>query len=73
MPTKFFEGVQRNYAESDQIHTCRSFTFLRDYTTSRKATGPSYVERDLSIVDVRKHKIAKDRKAEVTAQFESLP
>ncbi|PMD45014.1 hypothetical protein L207DRAFT_381367, partial [Hyaloscypha variabilis F] len=35
IPTKFFEGLHHNYIDADQTHTCRSFTFLRDWTISR--------------------------------------
>jgi len=73
IPTKFYEGIKRNYIDSDQVHTCRSFNYLRDWTTSRKAGSPSYVDRDLSIVDVRKNNLAQDRMAQIAAHLESLP
>ncbi|PVH73924.1 hypothetical protein DL98DRAFT_389913, partial [Cadophora sp. DSE1049] len=35
IPTKFMEGLHHNYIDSDQVHTCRSFTFLRDWMNTR--------------------------------------
>jgi hypothetical protein len=65
VPTKFREGAQRNYIDSDQVHTCRSFTYLRDWATSRRAGGPAYVERDRSIIDLRKNKLAEKKMAAI--------
>jgi hypothetical protein len=65
VPTKFREGAQRNYIDSDQVHTCRSFTYLRDWATSRRAGGPAYVERDRSIIDLRKNKLAEKKMADI--------
>ena len=64
VPTKWYENFQGNYADSDQVHTCRSFNFLRDWTTDRGPGGPLYVERDHSIVDARKNSLAKAKMAE---------
>ena len=55
------EGIQRNYIDSDQVHTCRSFTFLREWTNNRAVGEDSYVERDMSIVDPRKHALALEK------------
>lgn len=46
------------YIDSDQVHTCRSFQYLRDFTTSREKGYAGYVERDQSLRDDRKHRIA---------------
>ncbi len=35
IPTRFREGLGFNYIDSDQVHVCRSFRFLPDFTTSR--------------------------------------
>ena|SRR6266487_4187695 len=69
IPTKFMEGIKRNYIDSDQIHTCRSFTFLRAWTTSRGIGGDSYVERDMSIIDPRKHSLAQEKFAHIAAEL----
>jgi len=69
VPTKFREGAQRNYIDSDQVHTCRSFTYLRNWATSRRDGGPAFVERDRSIIDLRKNKLAEKKMAEMVDHF----
>lgn len=59
IPTRFREGLEHNYIDSNQVHTCRSFTHLRDFVTTRKRHHEDYVERDKSLRDPRKHAIAK--------------
>lgn len=71
IPTRFMDGIKRNYIDSDQVHTCRSFTFLRDWTTSRRVGGDAYVERDSSIVDPRKHALAEEKLAHIVAELGS--
>jgi hypothetical protein len=53
------EGLEHNYIDSDQRHLCRPFTTIRGYTDSRMPGGDRYVPRDQSLLDQRKHKIAK--------------
>ncbi|KAE9376628.1 hypothetical protein N431DRAFT_400882 [Stipitochalara longipes BDJ] len=65
VPTKWREGLRRNYIDSDQVHTCRSFTYLRDFTTSRRWGGPAYVERDRSVLDLRKNELAEKKMKEM--------
>ena len=67
IPTKWREGAQRNYIDSDQVHTCRSFTYLRDFATKRRWGGPDFVQRDRSLFDPRKHELA-EKKMEQVAQ-----
>jgi hypothetical protein len=59
IPTKFMEGLEHNYIDSDQLHVCRSFTAIRDFTDSRMPGRDRYVTRDKSLLDDRKHAIAK--------------
>ncbi|KAF2101283.1 hypothetical protein NA57DRAFT_72725 [Rhizodiscina lignyota] len=35
IPTKFFSGIGKNYINSDRRHTCRDFSKIREWTTSR--------------------------------------
>lgn len=35
IPTRYFKSVDRNYVDSDRVHTCRNFQMLRDWTTER--------------------------------------
>ena len=58
LPRKFRESLQRDYVDADQKHTCRSFSFLRDFTTSRRKGNKDYVPRDKALIDERKHEIA---------------
>lgn len=60
IPPRFSEGLHHNYIDSDQVHTCRSFTFSRDWMDSRHYEWANYVERDLSLVDERKFRIANE-------------
>lgn len=53
------EGLEHIYIDSDQRHVCRSFTAIRGFTDSRMPGGDRYVPRDQSLLDERKHKIAK--------------
>jgi hypothetical protein len=57
IPTKFSFPLRHNYIDSDQEHICRSFTFLRDYTTSRANGNPAHAPRDKSLINEEKHKI----------------
>ncbi|SCV37166.1 uncharacterized protein FFFS_05530 [Fusarium fujikuroi] len=59
IPTRFMEGLEHNYIDSDQRHVCRSFTAIRDFMDSRMPGGGRYVARDQSLLNERKHKIAK--------------
>ncbi|KAF3768640.1 hypothetical protein M406DRAFT_327065 [Cryphonectria parasitica EP155] len=68
IPTKFFEGRQRNYIDSDQVHVCRNFNYLRDFVTSRAKGHDAYVERDKSLLDERKHAIVKQYYADKKAK-----
>jgi hypothetical protein len=67
VPTKWREGARRNYIDSDQVHTCRSFTYLREWATSRRAGGPAYVERDRTIIDMRKNKLAEKKMGQIVS------
>jgi len=66
-------GSKRNYIESDQIHTCRSFTFLREWVDNRKPDGPDYKERDQKVLDPAKHALALDRLAQLMGHMEATP
>lgn len=57
IPTKFFEGLERNYIDSDQLHVCRDFNYLREFATSRARGHEAYIPRDRSLLDERKHAI----------------
>jgi len=67
VPTRYYDGIRRNYIDSDQPHTCRSFTFLREWTTSRSPGGAAYVPRDMSVVDAEKHRAAREKMAQMMA------
>ncbi|KAK8022820.1 Cyclochlorotine biosynthesis protein O [Apiospora rasikravindrae] len=58
IPTRFFEGVEHNYIDSDQTHVCRSFSHLRALSTARQEEGELYKPRNMALVDARKHGIA---------------
>ncbi|KAH8807614.1 hypothetical protein F5884DRAFT_880843 [Xylogone sp. PMI_703] len=51
IPTKYFDGLESNYIDSDQLHTCRSFRTLRNWVNMRQKGGLLYVDRDKSVVD----------------------
>ncbi|KAH8882203.1 hypothetical protein GQ53DRAFT_701340 [Thozetella sp. PMI_491] len=51
IPTRYWPGLHHNYIDSDQVHTCRSFSFLRDFVTSREPGREGYVERDQSVLE----------------------
>ncbi|KAK8109313.1 hypothetical protein PG984_015114 [Apiospora sp. TS-2023a] len=59
IPTRFREGKEHNYIDSDQTHVCRSFSALRALSTARQEEGELYRPRDMGLVDGRKHAIAK--------------
>jgi hypothetical protein len=52
-------GLEHNYIDSDQVHTCRSFNFLHDYTTARNDRYDAADPRDQSILDQEKHRLSK--------------
>ncbi|KAK8013294.1 Cyclochlorotine biosynthesis protein O [Apiospora marii] len=58
IPTRFREGKEHNYIDSDQTHVCRSFSALRALSTARQEEGELYRPRDMGLVDARKHAIA---------------
>lgn len=58
MPTRYWEGARHNYIDADQVHTCRSFTFLREYVDTRQPGREAYIEPDKSVIDDRKHVLA---------------
>ncbi|KUI64132.1 hypothetical protein VM1G_10894 [Cytospora mali] len=68
IPTKFFEGLERNYIDSDQTHVCRDFNYLRDFVTSRARGHEAYVPRDRSLLDERQHAIVQQHFAEKKAK-----
>ncbi|PSR90741.1 hypothetical protein BD289DRAFT_208564 [Coniella lustricola] len=76
IPTKFFEGRRHNYIDSDQVHVCRNFNYLRDYSTSRAKGHGAYVERDRALLDEHKHAVVKqyykDKKAAKAAKGKHL-
>jgi hypothetical protein len=45
IPHKHFDGLERPYIDSDQIHTCRDFNTLRKFTAERGKGGSLYVPR----------------------------
>ena len=55
IPSQYMDGLQHQYIDSDQVHVCRSFTFLRDFVTAREKGNEAFVERDQSLLDDRKH------------------
>jgi len=59
IPTKYMEGLEHNYIDSNQVHVCRSFNFLRDYTTARSDGHEAAAVRDQSLLDERKHRLSK--------------
>ena len=59
IPTKYMDGLEHNYIDSDQVHVCRSFNFLRDYTTSRSDDREAAAFRDQSLLDEKKHQLSK--------------
>ncbi|KAK3390698.1 hypothetical protein B0H63DRAFT_519909 [Podospora didyma] len=70
IPTKYGKGIKHNYIDSDQVHTCRSFQYLREFTTSRQPGHVNYVERDMSLINEKNHRKAlkwKERKQEYMA------
>ncbi|KAK7990284.1 hypothetical protein PG990_014564 [Apiospora arundinis] len=58
IPTRFREGKEHNYIDSDQTHVCRSFSYLRELSTARQEEGVLYKPRNMALVDARKHAIA---------------
>lgn len=54
------EQVGHNYIDSDQEHVCRSFTHLREYSSSRLEDGERYIERDKSFIDEDRKKLIDD-------------
>ncbi|KAI1323290.1 hypothetical protein F5Y16DRAFT_403593 [Xylariaceae sp. FL0255] len=58
IPTEYRDGIQHNYIDSDQMHTCRSFSYLRDFVTARGHKGDAYVARNMDLVDTQKHDTA---------------
>ncbi|KAK8075912.1 hypothetical protein PG994_003184 [Apiospora phragmitis] len=58
IPTRFREGKQHNYIDSDQTHVCRSFSHMRALSTARQEEGGLYKPRSMALVDARKHAIA---------------
>ncbi|KAG0648415.1 hypothetical protein D0Z07_5517 [Hyphodiscus hymeniophilus] len=60
IPSSYREGIEHNYVDSDQLHTCRSFQYLREWTNSRQLGQGAYVERDMGLVDERKHELARE-------------
>jgi hypothetical protein len=68
IPTKFFEGLERNYIDSDQVHVCRNFNYLREFATSRARGHEADVPRDRSLLDARKHAIVEQHFAEKKAK-----
>jgi hypothetical protein len=55
IPTRYMDGLLREYADSNQLRTCRSLEFLRDWTASRASGHESYVEGHQSIMDPEMH------------------
>ena len=55
--TKFMEGIQHSYINSDQLDVCRLPTFLRDWIPSQLHGGGGYIERNLESADERKFRI----------------
>lgn len=58
IPTMFREGLNEGYIDSNQIHTCRSFTALREFVDSRRVNESAFVYRDQSLLDKTKHALA---------------
>lgn len=49
IPTKWRDGAQRQYIDSNQEHVCRDFSYLRKYVHRRSLEGDLYVHRDKSL------------------------
>ena len=60
MPTRYWEGAHHNYIDADQVHTCRSFSYLRDYLDTRQPGEKAYVDPDMSVIDGGKNALAKE-------------
>ncbi|KAK3380609.1 hypothetical protein B0T24DRAFT_197577 [Lasiosphaeria ovina] len=67
IPTRYMDGVRHNYIDADQTHVCRSFSFLRDFTTSRAQGNAAAADRDPSLIDPAKHRDWAQWKAEKVA------
>ncbi len=40
IPTKYYSAVDRNYVDSDRLHTCRNFAKLQAWMVNRYDTSP---------------------------------
>ncbi|KAF3762725.1 hypothetical protein M406DRAFT_333095 [Cryphonectria parasitica EP155] len=49
IPTKWRDGAQRQYIDSNQEHVCRDFSYLRKFVKRRNLGGDLYVSRDKSL------------------------
>lgn len=72
VPTRYWEGAHHNYIDADQTHTCRSFSYLREYLDSVQPGREAYVEPDMSIIDGRKHALAKEFMRKYKEQYEQI-
>lgn len=50
IPTKWRDGAERQYIDSNQEHVCRDFSYLRKYVRRRSLEGDLYVPRDKSLM-----------------------
>jgi hypothetical protein len=60
LPTKYMEELHHNYVDSDQVRTCRSFTFLYNWTSRRMSGGDSFIPRIKSNIDPQKYALSKE-------------
>ncbi|KAK0723430.1 hypothetical protein B0T26DRAFT_260663 [Lasiosphaeria miniovina] len=67
IPTRYMDGARHNYIDADQTHVCRSFSFLRDFTTSRAQGNAAAADRNPSLIDPVKHRDWAQWKAEKVA------
>lgn len=51
VPTKWRDGAERQYIDSNQEHVCRDFSYLRKFVRRRGVDGDLYVHRDKSLVN----------------------
>jgi len=58
-PTKFMDGLQHQYIDSDQQHVCSSFTFMRDWMTRWRGNAACVEKNEDLVIDAGKHRLAK--------------
>ncbi|KAK3389753.1 hypothetical protein B0H63DRAFT_537823 [Podospora didyma] len=64
IPLRYRDALHHSYVDSGQEHTCRSFSFLREFLTSRAKGQDGFAERDQSVLNETRHKLAVEWKTE---------